>query len=494
MERFTIPRSHVEKAAGFRRRVKPSDELKIDEQTFRDLEIFEAQAGPSLFEQFVRTRTTGGTKVLQARWRRPLSTVARITAVHDSIRHILAHEKAFNMLPGDSVVMSIEHYLYSGLPVAEGGNRVERFLQALEARVENFRSYWKMVTGVQRAAQLIRSLQAMVDNPDLQNAPGELGERLQRARELLDRPTFRTLPTDAVEEYPFWKLAPLDQRLRDVERVTIEELLRIVFEIDALLSMAIAVRDLHLVIPEVHDGPTTFEGLGIRHPFIEKPVPNPLRVDQEQRLLFVTGPNMAGKTTYLRACGVAIYLAHLGMGVPAKAFSFTPCDDMFSAIGLSDSIRAGISFFQAEALRLKAIAQSLADGRRIVALLDEPFMGTNVKDAHDASLGILSRLAEREGSVFIVSSHLVELGEPLEQTGNVGCWRFEALEKEDGLEFDYAIRRGISTQRLGVRVLRDQGVFALLDSPPAPPAPPAPAAPAAPAPPAETATGSPASG
>src|SRR5690349_16869705 len=136
VERFTIPRSHVEKAAGFRRRVKPSDELKIDEQTFRDLEIFEAQSGPSLFEQFVRTRTTGGTKVLQARWRRPLSTVARITAVHDSIRHILAHEKAFNMLPGDSVVMSIEHYLYTGLPVAEGGNRVERLLQAPSARAE----------------------------------------------------------------------------------------------------------------------------------------------------------------------------------------------------------------------------------------------------------------------------------------------------------------------------------------------------------------------
>ena len=89
-----------------------------------------------------------------------------------------------------------------------------------------------------------------------------------------------------------------------------------------------------------------------------------------------------------------------------------------------------------------------------------------MKDAHDASLGILSRLAQREGSVFIVSSHLIELGEALEQTGHVGCWRFEALEKDEGLVFDYEVRPGISMQRLGVRVLRDQGVFALLDAPP----------------------------
>src|SRR5690606_23175114 len=172
---------------------------------------------------------TGGTKVLQSRWKRPLSTVPRIRAVQDSIRHILAHQAAFNVLPGDSVVMSIEHYLYSGLPVAQGGNRLERFLQALESRVENFRSYWKMVVGVQRAAQLIRDLQSLVSHPALQSAPGELSERLAQARTLLDRPAFAALPEAGVEEYPFWKLAPIDRQLRDEERTTIEALLRIVF-------------------------------------------------------------------------------------------------------------------------------------------------------------------------------------------------------------------------------------------------------------------------
>jgi DNA mismatch repair protein MutS len=90
-------------------------------------------------------------------------------------------------------------------------------------------------------------------------------------------------------------------------------------------------------------------------------------------------------------------------------------------------------------------------------------MGTNVKDALDASRGILTRLASKRGSIFLVSSHLMELGDALLATGMAECWRFEAIENDAGLQFDYVVRPGVSTQRLGVRVLHEQGVFALLD-------------------------------
>jgi DNA mismatch repair protein MutS len=125
-----------------------------------------------------------------------------------------------------------------------------------------------------------------------------------------------------------------------------------------------------------------------------------------------------------------------------------------------------VSFFRAEALRVKTIAQSVAEGRAVVALFDEPFMGTNVKDALDASRAVLSRLASKEGSVFIVSSHLIELRDPLSSTVSVECCRFEANDQSGRLEFDYVLRPGVSSQRLGLRVLQEEGVFDLLDAMP----------------------------
>ena len=130
---------------------------------------------------------------------------------------------------------------------------------------------------------------------------------------------------------------------------------------------------------------------------------------------------------------------------------------------LHDDLRNGVSYFRAEALRVKAIAQAIAEGYRVVAILDEPFKGTNVKDALDASLAILERFAARRDCLFMFSSHLIELSERLSSTGQIDCRYFEAEEGEGRLRFDYLLRPGVSSQRLGMRVLREEGVFELLD-------------------------------
>jgi len=192
-------------------------------------------------------------------------------------------------------------------------------------------------------------------------------------------------------------------------------------------------------------------------------VGNPVALNQSQRLLFLSGPNMAGKTTYLRAFATALYFAHLGVGVPAATFRFTPVDRLFTAISLSDDIHSGVSYFRAEALRARAIAEAIAAGDRVVAVLDEPFKGTNVKDAMDATLAIMDRFSAREGCLFMFSSHLIELSDKVSESTQVDRRYFEAEEGEGRLRFDYKLRSGVSSQRLGMRVLREEGVFDLLD-------------------------------
>ncbi|HSL70942.1 MAG TPA: hypothetical protein VK864_11920 [Longimicrobiales bacterium] len=461
---LTIPRTAIS-ARRLPPRVVNPDEMLMDRQTYADLEVFEAEGdAPSLFDLLNRTRTTGGSKVLHRRMRRPWSNVDHIRTAQQSLRFIMERRALFDALPTESTISAIEQYLYSGLAMLAANNRFEAVLESIEIRIGESRDYWRVLGGVRHIARVIRTLKQMVGRPELANAPGELSAFIEEIRSLVTRPAFAPLPSDEARPPWCWKTMRMDQMLRLDERAAVERILRLIFELDALVSMADTVTTLGFVMPEVRAGPVEVVAEGVYHPFLREPVTNALRLDQTRRLLFLTGPNMAGKTTYLRACGTAVYLAHLGMGVPARSFRFAPCDSLFSAISLADNVREGVSFFRAEALRVKTIAEAVAAGRRVIALLDEPFMGTNVKDALDASGAILTRLAAKEGSVFLVSSHLIELGDTLAATGTVDCKRFEADESGERLEFDYLLRSGISSQRLGVRVLQEEGVFDLLDA------------------------------
>lgn len=448
----------LEQAAAARR---PADgEMLVDGQTLRDLEIFESSGGaPSLYELLNRTRTVGGDRVLRARFRRPLATPGAIRAVHGALEDISKHRDIFRTLPSEAMIAGVRQYLQSNLPMLGTRNQVLALFEALELRITELRATRQLLGGVRRTVLVLRWLSHFAFRAELQETQGELAPRLAEIRSLLEEGQLRDIPFG---RFGWLRMLRLDRRFRGDERAALERLLELMYEIDALVSMTDATRELGFAMPEVLDEPGRVVAEGIYHPFLPEAVRNPLYLDQRQRLLFLTGPNMAGKTTYLRACGIAVYLAHVGMGVPARAMSCSTFDNLFSAITLTDNVREGVSFFRAEALRAKSIAQALADGRRVFALLDEPFKGTNVKDALDASGAIFARFAEEEGSVFLVSSHLIELGEPLLATGAVDCRRFEAAEEGGELQYDFVLKPGISDQRLGVRVLEEEGVFALL--------------------------------
>ncbi len=447
----------LEQAAAARR---PADgEMLVDGQTLRDLEIFESSGAPSLYDLLNRTRTVGGDKVLRARFRRPLATPEAIRDVHGALADVAEHRDIFRTLPSEAMIAGVRDYLQSNLAMLGAGNPLLALSEALELWITERRAVRQLLGGVRRTVLVLRWLSHFAFRPELQQARGEMAPRLAEIRSLLEAGHLRDIPFG---RFGWLRTLRLDRRFRGDERAALERLLELLYEIDALVSIADATRDFGFVMPEVLDEPGIVVAEGVYHPFLTVPVPNPLQLDQEQRLLFLTGPNMAGKTTYLRACGIAVYLAHVGMGVPARSLSFSTFDNLFSAITLVDNVREGVSFFRAEALRARSIAQALADGRRVCALLDEPFKGTTVKDALDASGAIFARFAEEEGSVFLVSSHLIELGDPLRDTGSVDCRRFEAAEEGGELQYDYVLKPGISDQRLGVRVLEEEGVFALL--------------------------------
>ena len=434
--------------------------LRLDGETQADLQLFAPESG-SLFEYCDRCRTDGGRRALQRRMRSPWSEAERIRGTQDALRFIEANLDLFERLPGDYLTLNVERYLAAALPTVRATGTLEFAGAALLFRANEDQFYTKIVRGVALTHRLVASLRKLNEAAVALSPGGELEEIFAELAALLDGPELSGVGTRRPRWY--WEKLRLDQAFRVFGRGKLTRLLEIAFELDALVSLAAVVREQALTFPTIGTGAVHITADELRHPLLPDAVANDVRLDQSQRLLFLTGPNMAGKTTYLRALVSGLYLAHLGMGVPAQRFEFVPMRHLLTAISLRDDLSEGISYFRAEALRMRAVAEAVGSGERTIAVFDEPFKGTNVKDAYDATLAVIKRLAAAPDCLFVVTSHLIELAETLGDTPGVAYGYFEAIESEAQLAFDFKLRSGVSDQRLGMRVLKEEGVFELLD-------------------------------
>lgn len=440
-----------------------SQTLNLDAHTLKDLEIFEAEgSGSSLFDMYNSTRTQGGAQVLRHRMENPFAEADNILQAQQSISYIIKRRDTFKSI-GFWSTGRVERYQRDPLMFVLHKNRLSFIIGATILKLFDGHHYFRILRGVQFTCLLINSLRKYLKEVDSDLPTGELGVFTENIRQILLRPKFLEVPNVEFRGGKFLKVLRLDQSFRVYEREQVQELMQLTYEIDAFFSMADATSKYDYELPKVLDGATRLSGIGLVHPQVEDPVANAVELDQDGRLLFLTGPNMAGKTTYLRAISTALYMGHLGMGVPVASFEFTPIDRLFSSIAITDNVHTGTSYFLAEVLRMKLIASAVSEGLRVVAIMDEPFKGTNVRDALEASLAIIERLETKSDCLFLFSSHLIELDEEFASSMNIVKCHFEARENAGKLEFDYLLRSGVSHQRLGMRVLSEQGVFDLLD-------------------------------
>jgi DNA mismatch repair ATPase MutS len=172
---------------------------------------------------------------------------------------------------------------------------------------------------------------------------------------------------------------------------------------------------------------------------------------------------MAGKSTFLKATAVAVLLAHIGSGVPAASMEFMPVGTVFSSVQIVDNLSAGESFYLAEVRRIGALAAALADHGSAVAIIDEPFRGTNVHDAAEATLAVIARLAAHPAALVLVASHVAEVAPTIRSDPRIAFCCFAADVTGDRPRFDYCLREGVSEQRLGMTLLRQEAVLDRLE-------------------------------
>lgn len=450
--------------------------MHIDPHTAHDLELSVARDGAlSVFALVDRTRTPPGRERLRERFLAPASDLGTIGATQAAVR-FLCDNASWCRLAVDARSLAVaERYRLSQYTTIASGGWVATTTESSWVRLR----YPELLREAQEGAAAVSVLLA---------ALRELCTALLGARPplLLRRLAEEALPTIALIE-PAVHASELrttrgvlvaDRLLRQDAREELERLRAVLGELDALMAMAAATRELGFVFPELVPGAApALEVEGLWHPFVRDPVRNDLRLGAargaadrngaggaapDDRLVFLTGPNMAGKTTFMKACGIAVVLAQLGMGVPARRMRLTPVEALVSSIATTDSVHQGYSYYYAEVQRVRAIAERLALGQRCLVLVDEPFKGTNVLDALDASRAVLGGFAGCTGSLFIVSSHLVELVDDLARVPGVCFHCFEGTVHGGVATYDYRLRPGHSAQRLGLVLLEQAEVLVLL--------------------------------
>ncbi len=236
--------------------------------------------------------------------------------------------------------------------------------------------------------------------------------------------------------------------------------------LSALASLAHAHPD--WAFPEIADGhatgPPRMEAKRLGHPLLapETAVRNDVSLGPPGSLLLVTGSNMSGKSTLLRAIGANVILAGAGGPVCAEAMSL-PVADLRTSMRIRDSLEEGISYFMAELKRLKTVcdAASAASEKPVLYLLDEMLQGTNTAERQIAARRILHHLLD-QNAIGAVTTHDLTLAdsEDLEERSVLVHFR-ESLEPSEGgppINFDYRLRPGIATSTNALRLMEIMGL------------------------------------
>jgi DNA mismatch repair ATPase MutS len=161
--------------------------------------------------------------------------------------------------------------------------------------------------------------------------------------------------------------------------------------------------------------------------------------------------------------GIAVYLAHTGMGVPAKKMELSLFDGILSNIQVVDNIIKGESFFFNEVQRIKHTVEKINNKQKWLVLIDELFKGTNQQDALKCSITVIEGLRKMNNCLFVLSTHLYEIGEALQHHHNIQFKYFETSVVDDQLIFSYQMKEGISNDRIGYLILKRESVIDLLN-------------------------------
>ena len=228
---------------------------------------------------------------------------------------------------------------------------------------------------------------------------------------------------------------------------------------DGLCAFAAAAKRLDYCRPEFQDAAGIEIDTG-RHPVVEEEVrafvANDTRLSASRRMLLVTGPNMGGKSTYMRQVALIVLLAHCGSFVPATSCRIGPIDAIFTRIGASDDLASGRSTFMVEMTEAAAILHGATE--RSLVLMDEIGRGTSTFDGLALAFAIARHLVEKSRAFTLFSTHYFELTRLSQDYPECANVHLSAVEHGQAIVFLHALEEGPASQSYGIQVAALAGI------------------------------------
>ncbi|HLO92524.1 MAG TPA: hypothetical protein VK172_15270 [Lentimicrobium sp.] len=433
----------------------------IDKQTIRDLELFpERRNDKSILSVYNKTETVGGREFLYKVFSSPVSNRELLENRKNEINFFVNNACSITFNSGQ--LDFIEYYFRN-----QKAPLRPNFIDAAADKVKNLfkenNDYYTITQGISHIIRLFGKLKVFINEARMVNVPETLNHDFERVISFISSKSLNSILAQS-GALSFSQINNLDYLLRYKVKNEFREVVDVVYKIDVLQTLAGLMKNEDFTLPEYLAGENTgFEVSNAFHPLLSSPVSNSFSFTHGSNLCFITGPNMSGKSTFLKTMGLMVYLAHLGFPVPAKRLSLSLFDGLYTTINLPDNLNLGYSHFYSEVKRVKDLVVKIDTDKRHFIIFDELFRGTNVKDAYDASLIIMSALAKIQNNLFFISTHILEVAENIENKESIlfRCFESELVDKTP--VYDFRIKNGISKERVGLSIIKNEDIIEILE-------------------------------
>ena len=400
---------------------------------------------------------------MEEMFRYPLSDVDAITNRSEAIGYYMRSGEVFPFR--GAIFDAIEFYLGNTdtrSQLAQENNTLGRKVQSIVGSDTDF--VW-IHNGIVGCLELLNTLEDFLhkatgnDNKDIADSTSNL-------RALLANEKWQWYKNEkGKKKVSYEQAVTYDRVFRFEERDNLKKILYYVYLLDVYMTVAEVSKSRNFVQAKAYPTEVNILKLkGVFHPFLKKPVGNDIVVDKDSNVIFLTGANMAGKSTFMKTFAISIFLAHVGFPVPAESMEFSVRNGMFTTINLPDNLSMGYSHFYAEVLRVKKVAQQVRQTPNLIIIFDELFRGTNVKDAYDATLAVTEAFAEIRNCTFMISTHIIEVGQVLkERCSNIKFVYLPTLMEGSKPVYTYRLTEGITNDRHGMIIINNERIIEIIN-------------------------------
>ena len=437
--------------------------FKTDKQTLEDLNIFGKPGKESVFNIYNHTHTRGGADLLEQMFLYPMSDAEAINNRSCTIQYFSKEKLAFPFKADqlDSAEIYLSMTDQRSMLSHDHNSLGQKFSQLLSANGD----YKLIFNGIVAVIDILQTLDVFLKENGLSIQATPYQSEQQNIEALLSDEPISPLLKETGKP-PYNRIVDLDKLLRFQQRLKIKQVLSHIYAMDVFISIAQIALKYNYVFPEALDKELhTVKLTEVYHPLVKNARANTLHISPENNIVFLTGANMAGKSTLMKSIGIALYLAHMGFPVAAARMEFSIREGLYTTINLPDDLGSGNSHFYAEVLRIKKIARELGGDKNLFIIFDELFRGTNVKDAFEGTVALTQAFAGRRNCMFVVSTHIIEAGDVLrERCSNINFVYLPTKMDGNTPVYTYKLEPGITADRHGMIIINNERILEIIRS------------------------------